>query len=335
VSAEPTGEQSAAGPVDVDLREPSQPAGRAGVGLLDRAESDSPTLEVPVVERRRRWHPRRPTVQPGVRGKVGLGLLSICAALLGFVLFVYFFSSFPEARAQAGLQRAFKYQLANSLAAVGGAIPGGRPVARIDIPRIGLDQIVVEGTTADDLRKGPGHLPVSPLPGQIGNSVIVAHANAYGGPFGDLGSLRPGDRISLLTGDGPSTYVVTGHRLISADNTAPFEATPQNRLTLVTSSGLFATSRYVVTASLSGKPYKAPDGRPKILAGSQTGFAGGGGATLALFIWVEVAALAAAATLLCYRRLNRWSSYLITTPILLAVLWLLYATLGRLLPATL
>jgi sortase A len=260
--------------------------------------------------------------------------LGVFGVLMGFVLFVYFFSSFPEARAQAGLERAFKYQLANSLAAVGGAIPGGRPVARIDIPRIGLDQIVVEGTSADNLRKGPGHLPVSPLPGQVGNSVIVAHNNAYGGPFGSLGSLRPGDRVTLLTGDGPSTYVVTGHKVVSANDTTAFDATPQNRLTLVTSSGVFGTSRYVVTADLSGKPYPTPAGRPHILAGDQAGFAGGGGATLALIIWVEVAALAAAAALLCYRRLNRWSAYLITTPILIAVLWLLYSTLGRLLPAT-
>jgi sortase A len=254
---------------------------------------------------------------------------------MGFVLFVVFLSAFSESRAQSGLQRHFATMLADAQAPVGGTIRMGTPVARLDIPAIGLHQIVVEGTGADQLRKGPGHVPVSPLPGQAGNSVIAAHALAYGGPFGSIGSLRPGDTVRVLTGEGQSTYRVTGKVTVGGADRQPFRATRDDRLTLVTSANIWGSSRTVVTARLVGKAQPAPAGRPTVLRPSQSGLAGGGGIGPALALWLEVLLAVAAVTVFAYRRLPRWSAYVITTPIVLAGLWLVYMTLGRLLPGTL
>ena len=70
----------------------------------------------------------------------------------------------------------------------------GDAVARIRIPKIGVDQYVVEGVDVDDLRKGPGHYPSTPLPGHEGNSAIAGHRTTYGAPFGDLDQLDTGRR---------------------------------------------------------------------------------------------------------------------------------------------
>ena len=65
----------------------------------------------------------------------------------------------------------------------------GDAIARIGIPKIGVDQYVVEGVNVDDLRKGPGHYPSTQLPGHEGNSAIAGHRTTYGAPFGDLDQL--------------------------------------------------------------------------------------------------------------------------------------------------
>ena len=306
-----------------------------GTASVLRPPADEPTIELQVQRTgRRRGHVALRRVA-GVRGWIGSILIVWAAALIGFVLFVVFLSAFSESRAQSGLQRHFASILANAQAPVGGRIATGTPVARLDIPAIGLHQIVVEGTGADQLRKGPGHVPVSPLPGQAGNSVIAAHALAYGGPFGSIGTLRAGDTVRVLTGEGQVTYRVTGKVTVPASDTRLFQATRDNRLTLVTSANLWGSSRTVVTARLIGKPQLAPAGRPTVLHAAQGGLAGGGGAGPALALWLELLLVVAVITVVAYRRLPRWSAYVITTPIALAGLWLVYTTLGRLLPATL
>ena len=77
--------------------------------------------------------------------------------------------------------------------------PEGDAVARIQIPKIGVDSIVVNGVSRDDLRKGPGHYPDTPMPGQFGNAAIAGHRTTYGAPFGDLDQLNPGDLIQVRT----------------------------------------------------------------------------------------------------------------------------------------
>ncbi len=86
--------------------------------------------------------------------------------------------------------------------------PAGEAFAQIRIAKIDLDVTIIEGVRRRDLKKGPGHLSGSPLPGQPGNSVISGHRTTYGAPFGSLDELAPGDRIEVETAIGVHVYEV-------------------------------------------------------------------------------------------------------------------------------
>jgi sortase A len=81
-----------------------------------------------------------------------------------------------------------------------GELPGRGPLV-LQIPRIGLDLVVLGGVSRDQLRRGPGLLPGTPAPGLAGNSVIAAHRITWGAPFSRLDELRPGDRILAGTAE--------------------------------------------------------------------------------------------------------------------------------------
>ena len=96
-------------------------------------------------------------------------------------------------------------------------VPVGESLTRIRIPKIGVDTVVVEGTTQSALRAGAGHYVDSPLPCERGNVAIAGHRVTYGKPFTDLEKLAVGDLIYLDTPIGGCTYRVT---------TAPFPVQP-------------------------------------------------------------------------------------------------------------
>ena len=84
----------------------------------------------------------------------------------------------------------------------------GQPIARITIPSIDVDAIVVAGVGKEVLRKGPGHYGSTPLPGQPGNAGIAGHRTTYGAPFGRINELKVGDEILVETMQGKFTYEV-------------------------------------------------------------------------------------------------------------------------------
>jgi sortase A len=84
----------------------------------------------------------------------------------------------------------------------------GDPVGFVKIDEIGVNKVVVQGTDRDELKKGPGHYPATPLPGQVGNAAIAGHRTTYGAPFFDLDKLEVGDEIVATTLVGPYTYEV-------------------------------------------------------------------------------------------------------------------------------
>jgi LPXTG-site transpeptidase (sortase) family protein len=101
-------------------------------------------------------------------------------------------------------------QLAKEFAGMKGlALREGQPLTRIEIPKLGVDTIVVQGTSPSALRAGAGHYPNTPLPGQKGNVAIAGHRTTYGRPFNKVDQLRPGDKIILTTPVGRYTYSVT------------------------------------------------------------------------------------------------------------------------------
>jgi sortase A len=94
-------------------------------------------------------------------------------------------------------------------------ISEGDPIARIEIPRIGVGKWVVAGVETSDLKKGPGHYPDTPLPGQLGNSAIAGHRTTFGQPFFDVDKLEIGDEIVVTTLAGRFVYRVTGQEIVS------------------------------------------------------------------------------------------------------------------------
>ena len=90
------------------------------------------------------------------------------------------------------------------------APPAGAPVAIVDVERVGVSRVVVEGTEPEQTRMGPGHVVGTGGPGQPGNSVIVGRRALFGGPFAELDRLQVDDRILVTTSQGRTLYTV-GH----------------------------------------------------------------------------------------------------------------------------
>jgi sortase A len=85
----------------------------------------------------------------------------------------------------------------------------GAALTKIVIPDLGVETLVVEGTSPAALRAGAGHYPNTPLPGQSGNVAIAGHRTTYGKPFNRLDELPVGSSIWLVTPVGDHRYVVT------------------------------------------------------------------------------------------------------------------------------
>ena len=147
-------------------------------------------------------------------------------------------------------------------------IPNGYPVARLRIPAIDLDWIVVEGVGTDDLAKGPGHFRETPLPGQLGNSAIAGHRTTHGAPFGDLDELKPHDLITVERADGSGlfTYEVKNIVVVSPSEYAAVIPTVDPTiatLTLATCTPKYTSrQRMIVNAVLvpeqSGQVFAPP-----------------------------------------------------------------------------
>ncbi|MDQ2733116.1 MAG: class D sortase [Armatimonadota bacterium] len=106
---------------------------------------------------------------------------------------------------------------------------------RLVIPKILVDQIVLDGVEESQLARGPGHYKTSAMPGD-GNCVIIGHLNTNGSPFRDLDRLAPGDMV-LVRADASSslvTYRVTGSRIVPPTDMALVKPEGKSRLTLIT-----------------------------------------------------------------------------------------------------
>jgi sortase A len=130
----------------------------------------------------------------------------------------------------------------------------GEPVAVLEIPSLGLTQVVLEGEGNSVTQSGPGHVSGTPLPGQPGNVGVVGRRSSYGAPFFALDTLSAGDVIRTTTVQGQAEYTVTDVSVFTGED--PFERSDANQLTLVTGSppGL-ALNQLVVRAELDDDPY--------------------------------------------------------------------------------
>ncbi len=126
----------------------------------------------------------------------------------------------------------------------------GDPVGLIDIPAIGIEDLsVVEGTTVDQLARGPGHFPTTPLPGQSGNAAIAGHRTTHGAPFFDIDQLEPGDLIVVETLQGESRYEVVEQRVVAPSEVGVVGDQGDDRLTLTTCEPKYSAAQRLVTVA--------------------------------------------------------------------------------------
>lgn len=195
------------------------------------------------------------------RRVLGFGLFVAGALVVAFVGGRYAMGSWRqyelrqawhEAEARAVVALARREATADGLRPA--PVVPGAPVARLLIPRLRMDDIVVEGVDPDALNAGPGHLPGSAYPGEPGNSVISAHRDRH---FARLGQIQVGDTVVTESGAHRSRWVVIAKRVVKADAPALFR-TSSATLTLTTCWPIryvgTAPERLLVTARLIDAP---------------------------------------------------------------------------------
>jgi sortase A len=221
--------------------------------------------------------------------ETGLSLITLGVVVLAFVAYQLFGTSFAEQHSQSVLSKQFSSSVSKAGGHVGTSsvakpsqaggpsgvstaaansqttplapetlpsVPTGEAIDHLEIPAIGVDKFVVEGTAEADLSEGPGHYVGTALPGQIGNVGIAGHRTTYGAPFFKLGELKAGDKIYItdLSGHTWVYKVSEAPVVVSPNDVAVLDPTPFAQLTLTTCNPIFsATSRLVVFARLVGK----------------------------------------------------------------------------------
>jgi sortase A len=200
------------------------------------------------------------------RGALEL-LTSITGAILilsaTFLMNFFLLSPLSHSVSQNGLRTAFASQTSQATAPtserdyLNKALSDGAPVAQLVIEKLGINEIVVEGTDSNTMRAGVGHRRDTVLPGQEGMTVLFGRAWTYGAPFGELSKLKVGDEITTYTGQGKSTYKVSGIRRAGDKGLGPVKA-GTNHLVLVSAEGEFFMPRSIlrVDAELDGAAFE-------------------------------------------------------------------------------
>ncbi len=239
-------------------------------------------------------------VRTGVRG-LGQTLITVGVVVLLFVFYELQVTGLVTAREQGKLTEALESRWADPAPAPGPGAPGpgasgpgasgpGAPVAApapvelgqglavMRIPRLGegwndSPPVVVEGVSVEDLKKGPGHMPGTALPGEVGNVVLSGHRTTYGAPFNRFDELQPGDAVVVETRDTWFTYRITGSEIVAPDAievTYPVpgepDATPTRKLLTMTTCHpkYSAQQRLIVSAELERSDPKSGGSPPAL-----------------------------------------------------------------------
>jgi LPXTG-site transpeptidase (sortase) family protein len=106
-----------------------------------------------------------------------------------------------------------------------------RSMTKLWIPRIKLEDVVLEGVGAQSLLLGPGHMESSVEPGLPGNAVIAGHRDTF---FRKLHKLRPGDDVYVLRDGHQLRYKVTARKIVQPDDLSVLRSSEKTQLTLIT-----------------------------------------------------------------------------------------------------
>lgn len=161
------------------------------------------------------------------RRLISLALIVIGVVLLGYVAGEYW----GMYRSQKNLEAEWQHQAATI------SVPGKAPVSpdqlltRLQIPKIQVDAIVVEGASRRELSEGPGHMKQTAQPGETGNAVITGHRDTF---FRHIYELNKGDQIQVRRSGRTFTYEVTGRKIVMPEDISVIKPTNNPQLTLIT-----------------------------------------------------------------------------------------------------
>jgi sortase A len=302
----------------VTVSEPSDAPGPAEPEP-DLSAADSPEAEAAA--------PAAAKVKAPVPASVaiyGAAMSILAALLLGFLADLTVVGALHHNRDQHVEYANLRLALANGIGPIGPAdydgvlLRPGTPVALLQIPEIGLNEVVLEGTTSGVLMKGAVHLRTTPMPGQAGVSEVMGRLASYGGPFRDIATLRPGATFSVTTGQGKNVFTVLDVRHTGDPN--PPLPSGESRVVLVTASGpaLRPTGVVHVDAELTSTVQPTPppfSGIPR-LTDAERPLRGDSSVLGVLVLWGQALVIAAGLVAWARMRWGRWQTWIVGLPLL-------------------
>ena len=130
-----------------------------------------------------------------------------------------------------------------------GDLREGDLIGKLEVPRIGISVMVLQGMEEETLIVGAGHVPGTPLPGAEGNAAIAAHRDTF---FRKLERTLPGDSIRVATVRRTYEYIVDSTEIVDPEDTRVMESRARPELTLITCYPFYfigsAPKRFIVHA---------------------------------------------------------------------------------------
>jgi sortase A len=150
---------------------------------------------------------------------------------------------------QTGAATAPRVHLARQAKRFRLAAHDGDAIARLRVPRLDLNLVVVNGTSTSDLRRGPGRDLETFMPGEGELVYVAGHRTTYGAPFSDIDQLKAGDTIAVELPYGSVRYRVTSRRIVDDNDVSVLESRGREELVLqACHPRFFASQRYLVYA---------------------------------------------------------------------------------------
>lgn len=198
--------------------------------------------------------------------RAGWTLIALGAVILEFAAYELFGTALVAKGHQRELRKEFQALVSNPVVASPAPVaspvrsPAPRPrakaIALLTIPKIGVEQYVVDGVRLRDLAHGPGRYPSTAKIGAAGSTGIAGHRTGWGSPFLNLDKLRPGDLIRIETIDAKFfEYRVTRSIVVGPEALWVLKGNPDSRathqLTLTTCTPKYTSrNRLIIWADL-------------------------------------------------------------------------------------
>jgi sortase A len=125
----------------------------------------------------------------------------------------------------------------------------GDIIGELEVPRLGLQTVVVQGDSPKILRRAVGHIVETAMPGDQGNVTLAGHRDTF---FRPLRNIRRGDTVTLKTRVGNFQYLVESTAVVPPSDIRVLQPSARRTLTLITCFPFYyvgpAPNRFIVLA---------------------------------------------------------------------------------------